>query len=239
MSTARALLISAICLVSAAAVTASEQTIPSLTTESGLALSNIVVTSVEPDGIRYRHAEGLGKIALDELPAPVAESLGDTPAQLEQFAAQRAAAQQAQAAPAPAETRFAEFEAEIKDLKARALSGPTEMFQSGRSSQEVQAFREASSREIAAKEQRLSQLKALIAKLDASGASEKKTRRLIDAVFQREVFPGMPAAFARVAWGQPREVDTLTDERGQRQSWWYGGDRVLWIEDGAVETVSH
>lgn len=139
------------------------------------------------------------------------------------------------------ELRFSLFVDEIKKLKKDQLHGPTRLFQSGSSKNEVDIFRNDIGERIQIRETRLMTLRTLISELDSRGATLEATANLLKAVYNEKVFIGMPKAFTLLSWGIPDDINRTINENGTSEQWVYRHGRFdgqyVYINDGLVTSM--
>ena len=139
--------------------------------------------------------------------------------------------------------RFSPFVKEIQARKEDQLYKPTRLFQTGSSKAEVDSFKKQIAEQIDNLETRLKTLQALISDIDARGASFDQTQRLLDSVYERKVFIGMPKAFVFLSWGVPDDINRTMNENVSSEQWVYrhgrfdgqyvyiSGDKVTSMQD--------
>jgi hypothetical protein len=137
--------------------------------------------------------------------------------------------------------RFSPFVKEIKSLKEHQLNNPTRLFQTGSSKADVDLFKKEIAEQIDNLETRLKTLQALITEIDARGASFEHTQRLLDSVYGRKVFVGMPKAFVLLSWGVPDDINRTMNENGTSEQWVYRHGRFdgqyVYIEGDKVTSM--
>lgn len=117
-------------LLSAAIVCAQPTNFPSLTLVDGETYTHVVVTAVEPDGLRISHNDGAGKIRAENLPpeiaaqfkfdaASAAEFREKSAAQQKEFAARSAALAQVERDKDTEAARIAALEKDAKEIRAK------------------------------------------------------------------------------------------------------------------------
>jgi len=137
--------------------------------------------------------------------------------------------------------RFSPFIKEIQALKEDQLYKPTRLLQTGSSKDEVDSFKNEIAEQIDNLETRLKTLQALISDIDARGASFEQTQRLLDSVYERKVFIGMPKVFVLLSWGVPDDINRTMNENGSREQWVYRHGRFdgqyVYIEGDKVTSI--
>jgi len=137
--------------------------------------------------------------------------------------------------------RFSPFVKEIQALKDDQLYKPTRLFQEGSSKSDVDSFKKEIAEQIDNLETRLRTLQALILDIDARGASLEQTQRLLDSVYERKVFIGMPKAFVLLSWGVPDDINRTMNENGSSEQWVYRHGRFdgqyVYIDGDKVTTM--
>jgi len=90
---------------------------------------------------------------------------------------------------------------------------------------------------------RLETLRQLVAILDKSGTSQEKTQHLIDAVYEKKVFIGMPSSFVLLSWGEPTKVNSMTTEQGSSEQWVYRRSEIeadyVNVDNGVVTSIQN
>ena len=191
------------------------------------------IKRVEPDGIVLATADGVSKIKFKNLSPDVAKKYGYRPedgkafesAQIQQKINGVAAAQLAK----DRAERFDDWKQEIARKRNILLT----------LNSENRALNEPDAREF---EARFKTLQDLIKALDDHGISCEVTKELIDAVYNKQIFIGMPDIFVRLSWGDPININnTLTSNGGSSSQWVYYkggyGRAYVYLKNGVVETI--
>jgi hypothetical protein len=218
-----------------------------IVTLNGTKYENATVSRVEPDGIRISHSDGATKIPFESLSPELQKEFGYDPEKAGKHrAAMNAANQQAAVnfqKQKQLEARFTTWAQELERKKQVALYAPTDILQRGGSKEDLNAFTAKSTQLITTFEARFTALRQLIALLDQSGASYESTKRLIDAVYDEKVFIGMPAAFVRLSWGNPSDVNSTLNGSGRSEQWIYRHGRIdasyVYVDDGIVRSIQN
>lgn len=112
--------------------------------------------------------------------------------------------------------------------------GPTEA-DAAAADQRAQQLREQLQAEEAARDE--------LRRVRGEAALERMnlTARSREAVAQRRVFVGMPAADARKSWGEPTRVNRTITAGSDREQWVYrrasGKTQYVYVEDGVVTAI--
>ena len=87
-------------------------------------------------------------------------------------------------------------------------------------------------------EARIIALRKQIDILDQAGESSETTQRIIDAVYEKKVFVGMPANFVLLSWGEPDHVNSTTLSTGSHGQWVYGSS-YIYLDKGVVTSMQN
>jgi len=218
-----------------------------LTTTDGKTYTDVTVKEVQPDGIRIFHSDGATKISFDRLPEDIRAQFNFDANDAEKFQNEQAKKRQNAAVVAgqkqKRENRFSQWTQELARKKESALYGPTDLYQHGSSTAEVNKFKKKAGNIISVFETRLNTLRVLIAQIDGAGGSFADTQRLIDAVYNEKVFVGMPQEFVILSWGKPSDINSTINEHGSSEQWIYKHGSVdaqyIYIDEGRVSTMQN
>ena len=231
------------------------------TTLNGDKYTNATVKMIEPDGIVVANTDGVRKLKFKNLLPEVGIKYGYDPGRAAQYqavlnsnaiAAQKqaeqinAAASSVQAAKAAVqqqagekEQRFAAWMQELARQRAEAANTKKkDMFRFDNPEQEM------ANQRANAFETRINALRKQIAVLDQAGESTETTQRIIDAVYEKKIFIGMPVAFVRFSWGEPTDVNRSSNGTASSEQWVYRSrgevkGSYVYLEEGVVSSIQN
>ncbi|PTX99419.1 hypothetical protein DB346_16365 [Verrucomicrobia bacterium LW23] len=212
----------------APAATARPDVLRELKLTDGRVLRNVVVREVLADGLKVSHPDGGGRIDAGLLPPDIRSRYRlDTP--------EAAAAAQDRRRQEDAEAQrvldsqrgYPEIVLMLRrDILEQAAVRRTEMAQCGASACERDRFERS---RIAFFDSMLT----AVQDAESAGVRPETCLAWTRAALERRLAIGMPAAFARLAWGEPSHI--VAESTSSRQEWKY--DRgVVSLENGAVVT---
>ena len=217
--------------------------------------TNVTVRKIEPDGLVVADSDGVRKLKFKNLPSDVGTKYGYDSARASQYqavliasaiAAQKQAEQiNAAAASVQAAKAAEQQQASVKEQRFAAWTQElARQREVAANTQRADLFRfdnpekERANQRANAFEARIIALHKQIDLLDHAGVSSETTQTIIDAVYEKRIFIGMPATCVLLSWGQPDHVNSTTLGSGSHDQWVYGSSYV-YIENGVVTSMQN